>query len=159
MALLDWLACAWARKIAPFMVWKLYLLLYCFLPLYSILILFAKVVLLAFKLLSHNPFLWKERKINGIIAVIVLLLIASLVVRYSRPFHLTSPHPEWNTPCGVNLLLYYAAQEKWCRFNYNRRTCLLLFFSHFFTHLIALICSLSLNLESSFVSFPSRTAS
>ena len=33
------------------------------------------------------------------------------------------------------------------------------FSSHFFTHLIALICSLSLNLESSFVSFPSRTAS
>ena len=32
------------------------------------------------------------------------------------------------------------------------------FFSHFFTHLIALICSLSLNLESSFVSYPSRTA-
>lgn len=33
------------------------------------------------------------------------------------------------------------------------------FSSHFFTHLIALICSLSLNSESSFVSFPSITAS
>ncbi len=33
------------------------------------------------------------------------------------------------------------------------------FSSHFFTHLIALICSLSLNIESSFVSFPSITAS
>ncbi len=32
------------------------------------------------------------------------------------------------------------------------------FSSHFFTHLIALICSLSLDLESSFVSYPSRTA-
>ena len=41
------------------------------------------------------------------LAVIVLLLIASLVVRYSRPFHLTLPHPEWNTPCGANLLLHY----------------------------------------------------
>lgn len=42
----------------------------------------AKVVLLAFKLLLHNPFLWKERKINSFIALIVLLVIASLVVRY-----------------------------------------------------------------------------
>lgn len=33
------------------------------------------------------------------------------------------------------------------------------FSSHFSTHPIALICPLSLNLESSFVSFPSRTAS
>ena len=86
---------------------QLYLLLYCFLPLYSVLIWFTKVVLLAFKLLSHNPFLWKERKINSIIAVIVLLVIASLVVRYLPLYHSTLPHPEWNTPCGVNLLLPY----------------------------------------------------
>ena len=33
--------------------------------------------------------------------------IASLVARYSRPFHLTSPHPERNTPCGADLLLPY----------------------------------------------------
>lgn len=33
------------------------------------------------------------------------------------------------------------------------------FSSYFLTHPIALICPLSLNLESSFVSFPSRTAS
>ena len=39
--------------------------------------------------------------------MIVVLLIASLVVPYSRPFHLTSPHPEWNTPCGADLLLPY----------------------------------------------------
>ena len=35
----------------------------------------------------------------------------------------------------------------------------MLFSSHFLTHLKALICSLSLNLESSFVSFPSVTTS
>ena len=72
-----------------------------------VVILRTKVVLLAFKLLSHNPFLWKERKINSIIAVIALLLIASLVVRYLPLNHSTLPHPEWNTPCGVNLLLPY----------------------------------------------------
>jgi len=31
-------------------------------------------VLLAFKPLLHNPFLWKERKINSFIAVIVVLV-------------------------------------------------------------------------------------
>ena len=67
-----------------------------------VVILRTKVVLLAYKPLLHKPFLWKERKINSIIAVIVLLLIASIVAPYSRPFHLTSPHPEWNTPCGAN---------------------------------------------------------
>ena len=36
---------------------QLYLLLYCFLPLYSVLIIYTKVVLLAFKTLLHNPFL------------------------------------------------------------------------------------------------------
>ena len=30
--------------------------------------------------------------------MIVLLVIVSLVAPYSRPFNLTSPHPEWNTP-------------------------------------------------------------
>ena len=64
-------------------------------------------MLLAFKPLLHNPFLWKERKINSIIAVIVLLVIASLVVRYLPLYHSTSPHPEWNTPYGANLLLPY----------------------------------------------------
>ena len=39
--------------------------------------------------------------------MIVLLLIASLVVRYLPFYHTTSPHPEWNTPCGANLLLPY----------------------------------------------------
>ena len=39
--------------------------------------------------------------------MIVLLLIASLVVRYLPLYHSTSPHPEWNTPCGANLLLPY----------------------------------------------------
>ena len=34
------------------------------------LLLYAKVVLLAFKPLLHNPFLCKERKINSIIAMI-----------------------------------------------------------------------------------------
>ena len=33
-------------------------------------------MLLAFKLLSHNPFLGKERKINSIIAVIAFFVIA-----------------------------------------------------------------------------------
>ena len=41
-----------------------------------VVILRTKVVLLAFKPLLHNPFLWKERKINSIIAMIVLLVIA-----------------------------------------------------------------------------------
>ena len=36
----------------------------------------AKVVLLAYKPLLHKPFLWKERKINSIIAVIAFLVIA-----------------------------------------------------------------------------------
>ena len=72
-----------------------------------VVILRTKVVLLAFKLLSHKPFLWKERKINSIIAVIALLLIASLVVRYLPLNHSTLPHPEWNTPCGADLLLPY----------------------------------------------------
>ena len=70
-------------------------------------LLYAKVVLLAFKPLLHNPFLWKERKINSIIAMIVLLLIASLVVSYLPLYHSALSHPEWNTPCGVNLLLPY----------------------------------------------------
>ena len=64
-------------------------------------------MLLAFKLLSHNPFLWKERKINSIIAMIVLLVITSLVVRYLPLYHTTLPHPERNTPCWANLLLPY----------------------------------------------------
>ena len=68
---------------------QLYLLLYCFLPLFSIFILFAKVVLLAFKPLLHNPFLWKERKINSIIAMIVLLVIASLVAPNLLLYHST----------------------------------------------------------------------
>ena len=72
-----------------------------------VVILRTKVVLLAFKLLSHNPFLWKERKINSIIAVIALLLIASLVVRYLPLNHSTLPHPERNIPCGADLLLPY----------------------------------------------------
>lgn len=41
-----------------------------------VVILRTKVVLLAFKPLLHKPFLLKERKINSIIAMIVLLLIA-----------------------------------------------------------------------------------
>ena len=39
--------------------------------------------------------------------MIALLVIASLVVLYLPLYHSTSPHPEWNTPCGVNLLLPY----------------------------------------------------
>ena len=54
------------------------------------LLLYAKVVLLAFKPLLHNPFLWKERKINSIIAVIAFLAIASLVAPYSHSYHSTS---------------------------------------------------------------------
>ena len=38
---------------------------------------------------------------------LIALPIASLVAQYSRSYHSTSPHPEWNTPCGVNLLLPY----------------------------------------------------
>ena len=72
-----------------------------------VVILRTKVVLLAYKPLSHNPFLWKERKINSFIALIVLLVIASHVVRYLPLYHSTLPHPEWTTPCGVNLLLPY----------------------------------------------------
>ena len=72
-----------------------------------VVILRTKVVLLAFKPLSHNPFLWKERKINSIIAMIVLLLIASLVVPYLPLYHSTLPHPERNIPCGADLLLPY----------------------------------------------------
>ena len=64
-------------------------------------------MLLAFKPLSHNPFLWKERKINSIIAMIVLLVIASLVVRYLPLYHTTLPHPELNIPCEADLLLPY----------------------------------------------------
>ena len=69
------------------------------------LLLHAKVVPLAFKPLLHNPFLRKERKINSFIAVIVLLVIASLVVPYSHHYHSTSPHLERNTHCGADLLL------------------------------------------------------
>ena len=72
-----------------------------------VVILRTKVVLLAFKPLLHNPFLWKERKINSFIAVIVLLVIASLVVRYLPLNHSTLPHPERNIPCGADLLLPY----------------------------------------------------
>ena len=64
-------------------------------------------MLLAFKLLSHNPFLWKERKINSIIAMIVLLVIASLVAPYLLLYHTTLPHPELNIPCAADLLLPY----------------------------------------------------
>ena len=64
-------------------------------------------MLLAFKPLLHNPFLWKERKNNSFIAVIVLLVIASPVAPYSPLYHSTSPHPEWNIPCGADLLLPY----------------------------------------------------
>ena len=64
-------------------------------------------MLLAYKPLLHKPFLWKERKINSIIAMIVLSVIASLVVRYLPLFHSTSPHPEWNIPCGADLLVPY----------------------------------------------------
>ena len=39
--------------------------------------------------------------------MIVLLVIASLVVRYLPLCYSTSPHPEWNTPCGADLLLSY----------------------------------------------------
>ena len=39
-----------------------------------VVILRTKVVLLAYKPLLHNPFFWKERKINSFIAVIVVLL-------------------------------------------------------------------------------------
>ena len=38
--------------------------------------------------------------------MIVLLVIASLVVRYLPLYHSTSPHPEWNTPCGADLSRY-----------------------------------------------------
>ena len=62
-------------------------------------------MLLAFKQQLHNPFLWKERKINSIIAVIAFLVIASLVAPYSHSYHSASPHPEWNTPCGADLSL------------------------------------------------------
>ena len=72
-----------------------------------VVILRTKVVLLAFKPLLHNSFLWKERKINSFIAVIVLLVIASLVVRYLPLNHSTLPHPERNIPCGADLLLPY----------------------------------------------------
>ena len=49
-------------------------------------------------------------KINSIIAVIVLLVIASLVVRYLPLYHSTLPHPEGNIPCGADLLLPYIAK-------------------------------------------------
>ena len=39
--------------------------------------------------------------------MIALLVIASLVVWYLPLYHSTSPHPEWNTLCGANLLLPY----------------------------------------------------
>ena len=39
--------------------------------------------------------------------MIVLLLIASLVVPYLPLYHSTLPHPEWNIPCGADLLLPY----------------------------------------------------
>ena len=53
-------------------------------------------------------------------------------------FHLNCPTTEEQiTDRQVWLLhllhhIYSATQEKWCRFNYNRRTCLLLFFQPFF---------------------------
>lgn len=37
----------------------------------------------------------------------VLLVIASLVVRYLPLYHTTSPHPELNIPCEADLLLPY----------------------------------------------------
>ena len=69
-----------------------------------VVILRTKVVLLAYKPLLHKPFLWKERKINSIIAIIVLLVIASLVVPYLLLYHSTSPHTEWSISCWANLL-------------------------------------------------------
>ena len=39
--------------------------------------------------------------------MIVLLVIASLVVRYLPLYHTTLPHPELNIPCGADLLLPY----------------------------------------------------
>ena len=39
--------------------------------------------------------------------MIVFLVIASLVVRYLPLYHSTLPHPEWNIPCGADLLLPY----------------------------------------------------
>lgn len=39
--------------------------------------------------------------------MIVLLVIASLVVRYLPRYHTTSPHPELNIPCEADLLLPY----------------------------------------------------
>ena len=72
-----------------------------------VVILGTKVVLLAFKPLLHNPFLGEERKINSIIAMIVLLVIASLVARYLPLYHTTLPHPELNIPCEADLLLPY----------------------------------------------------
>ena len=62
-------------------------------------------MLLAFKPLLHKAFLWKERNVNSIIAVIAFLVIASLVAPYSHSYHSASPHPEWNTPCGADLSL------------------------------------------------------
>ena len=39
--------------------------------------------------------------------MIVLILIASLVVRYLPLYHTTSPHPELNIPCEADLSLPY----------------------------------------------------
>lgn len=39
--------------------------------------------------------------------MIVLLLIVSLLVQYLPLYHSTSPHPEWNIPCGADLSLPY----------------------------------------------------
>ena len=39
--------------------------------------------------------------------MIVLLVIASLVVRYLPLYHTTLPHPELNIPCEADLLLPY----------------------------------------------------
>ena len=57
--------------------------------------------------LSYSPLAALELYVNSFIAVIVLLVIASLVVRYLPLYHSTSPHPELNIPCGADLLLPY----------------------------------------------------
>ena len=41
-----------------------------------------KVVLLAYKPLLHKPFLWKERKINSFIAMIVVLLTLIIILNF-----------------------------------------------------------------------------
>ena len=68
-------------------------------------------MLLAFKPLLYKPFLWKERKINSIIALIVLIIVTHFKDIYSNPYP-----PAWILmevlPFGVVTNIYANIKNK-----------------------------------------------